>query len=49
MIGSFAQNSGGQPPEVRGVFEDVVNRFGNDPKMTPEEAVKKISEGLKAL
>jgi glucose/mannose transport system substrate-binding protein len=49
MIGSFAQNSGGQPPEVRGVFEDVVNRFGNDPKVTPEEAVKKISEGLKAL
>ncbi len=49
MIGSVAQNSGGQPPEVRGVFEDVVNQFGNDPEMTPEAAVQKISKGLKSL
>ena len=49
MVGSFAQNSGGQPPEVRGVFEDAVNQFANDPKMTPRQAVDKILGGLKAL
>ena len=49
MIGSFAQNSGRQPPEVRGVFEDVINQFGNDPSMTPQAAVDKIAEGLGAL
>lgn len=49
MIGSFAQNSGGQPPAVRGVFEDVVTQFGSDPKMTPEAAIQKIFQGLKSL
>lgn len=49
MIGSVSQNSGGQPPEVRGVFEDVVNQFGNDPSITPEAAVQKILQGLGSL
>ena len=49
VIGSFAQNSGGQPPEVRGVYEDVVNQFANDPNMTPQQAIDKILAGLKAL
>jgi glucose/mannose transport system substrate-binding protein len=49
VIGSFAQNSGGQPPAVRGVYEDVVVQFANDPKMTPQQAVDKITAGLKAL
>jgi glucose/mannose transport system substrate-binding protein len=49
MIGSFAQNSGRQPPEVRGVFEDVINQYGNDPSMTPQAAIDKITAGLKAL
>jgi glucose/mannose transport system substrate-binding protein len=48
IIGSFAQNSA-QTTDVRGVFEDVVNQFGNDPKMTPQQAIQKIQEGLKAL
>ncbi len=49
IVGSFAQNSGGQPPEVRGVFEDAVNQFANNPNMTPRQAVDKIMSGLKAL
>jgi glucose/mannose transport system substrate-binding protein len=49
MIGSFAENSGQQPPEVRGVFEDVINQFANDPNMTPQAAIDKIAGGLKAL
>jgi len=49
MVGSFASNSGGQPPEVRGVYDDTVNQFANDPNMTPRQAVDKIVAGLKAL
>jgi len=49
VIGSFAQNSGGQPPEVRGVYEDAINQFANDPNMTPQQAIDKILTGLKAL
>lgn len=49
MIGSFAQNSGQQPPEVRGVFEDAINQFANDPNVTPQQAIEKITNGLKSL
>lgn len=49
LLGSFAQNSGGQPPEVRGVYEDAVNQFANDPSMTAQQAIDKIVSGLAAL
>jgi glucose/mannose transport system substrate-binding protein len=48
MLPSLAQNHA-QPREVRGVFEDVITSFANDPSISSDDAVKRIMSGLKGL
>jgi glucose/mannose transport system substrate-binding protein len=48
IIPSLAQNHA-QSREVRGVFEDVITTFANDPSMTSADAVQRIQDGLASL
>ncbi len=48
MVPSFSQNAA-VSTEIRGVYEDAVNQFANDPNMTPQQAVDKIVSGLQEL
>ena len=48
MLPSLAQNHA-QSREVRGVFEDVISTFANNPEMTSQAAIEKLVDGLHAL
>ncbi|MDB5531087.1 MAG: putative sugar-binding periplasmic protein, partial [Devosia sp.] len=48
IIPSLAQNHA-QSREVRGVFEDVITTFANDPSMTSADAVQQLQDGLASL
>jgi glucose/mannose transport system substrate-binding protein len=45
LIPSFVENTG-LARDLRGPIIDVITQFANTPKMTPEEAMKKLQEGL---
>ncbi|MFJ5287463.1 ABC transporter substrate-binding protein [Pseudomonas sp. NPDC088429] len=45
LIPSFVENTA-LSRDLRGPIIDVITHFANDPKMTAEQAVKKLAEGL---
>ena len=48
VLPSLAQNHA-QSREVRGVFEDVISSFANNPSLTAQDAVAQLKSGLAAL
>ncbi len=48
MLPSFIENTG-QPLPARAVFLDVITNFATTPSQTPDDAVRKLVSGLKAL